>query len=232
MMMLGAGGAAAAAIESRYGSGMAGLRADRNNYRGDRRATGRARSFLRNREIYCEGDDADCVFKVDSGVVRTYKVLRDGRRQIHAFHRSGSVFGLEIGNEYGLSAAAASDCAVISYDRRNLEALAARNGQLLLQLFSSVLLSVARAQEHSVSLGRRHAVEKLAVFLIECGEHSTDGDDILLEMSRKDIADYLGLTIETVSRTFADLELRGFIQISGARHIRLIDISVLRELCA
>ena len=65
-----------------------------------------------------------------------------------------------------------------------------------------------------------------------CGEYSVGGKDILLEISRKDIADYLGLTIETVSRTFADLEHRAFIELSGARRVRLTDISGLRDLCA
>jgi CRP/FNR family nitrogen fixation transcriptional regulator len=227
-----AGRTSAAAIEPPNGFGTPNLGVGANGYLGDLRAAGRARHFLRNREIYSEGDDADCVFKVESGVVRTYKFLRDGRRQISAFHSPGSVFGMEMGESYGLSAAAASDCAVISYGRRNLEALAAHNGQLLQQLFSSVMFSLARAQEHSVSLGRRSAVEKLAIFLMGCGECSGGGRDILLEMSRKDIADYLGLTIETVSRTFSDLEHRAFIELSGARHVRLTDISGLRDLCA
>lgn len=211
---------------------MPNLGVDAVGYRGDLRATGRARRYLRDREIYSEGDDADCVFKVESGVVRTYKFLRDGRRQVNAFHGPGSVIGLELGKVYGISAAAASDCAVISYARRNLEALASRQDQLLLQLFSSVLGSLAREQEHSVSLGRRSAVEKLAIFLMGCGGYSAEGEDILLEMSRKDIADYLGLTIETVSRTFSDLEHRAFIELHGARHIRLTDIPGLRDLCA
>ncbi len=208
------------------------LRIGGNGYRGDLRATGRARHFLRDREIYSEGDDADTVFKVESGVVRTYKFLRDGRRHINAFHGPGSVIGLEVGKVYGISAAAASDCAVISYGRRNLETLASQNDQLQLQLFSSVLRNLARAQEHSVSLGRRSAVEKLALFLMGCGEHSAGGGDILLEMSRKDIADYLGLTIETVSRTFSDLEDRALIELHGARHVRLMDITRLRDLFA
>jgi CRP/FNR family transcriptional regulator, nitrogen fixation regulation protein len=232
MMIPSGGGLSAVAVEPPNNSETSDLGIDGNGYRGDLRATGRARRFLRNREIYSEGDDADCVFKVESGVVRTYKFLRDGRRQINAFHGPGCVFGLEIGKVYGLSAAAASDCDVISYGRRTLEARAALNDQLSLQLFSSVLFSLARAQEHTVSLGRRSAVEKLAIFLVGYCEYSIGGKDIMLEMSRKDIADYLGLTIETVSRTFADLEHRAFIELSGARHVRLMNISALRDLCA
>jgi CRP/FNR family nitrogen fixation transcriptional regulator len=199
---------------------------------GDLRPTGRARHFLRDREIYGEGDDADFVFKVGAGVVRTYKLLRDGRRQVYAFHGPGSVFGLEIGRAYGLSAAAASDCEVISYGRRNLERLAAHDERLSLQLYATVLCSLARAQQHSLSLGRRSAVEKLATFLMSCTELPAAGADILLAMSRKDIADHLGLTIETVSRTFADLEDRAFIELKGARRVCLLDVPGLRELCA
>jgi CRP/FNR family nitrogen fixation transcriptional regulator len=201
-------------------------------YRGDLHATGRVLHFLRNREIYSEGEDADCVYKVEAGVVRTYQCLRDGRRQIHSFHGPGDVFGLEIGRFHALSAAAASDCEVISYGRRNLEKMAAHSDQLSLQLYSSVLRSLALAQRHALSLGRRSAIEKLAIFLIGCAEEPIAGGDILLAMSRKDIADHLGLTIETVSRTFSDLEDRALIQLKGARHVCLVDVTGLRELCA
>ena len=122
MMNPSAGGVSAAAVEPAKESGTPNLAVEGNGYRGGLHAAGRMRYFLRNREIYSEGDDADCVFKVESGVVRTYNLLRDGRRQINAFHGQGGVFGLESGKLYGLSAAAASDCAVISHSRRNLEA--------------------------------------------------------------------------------------------------------------
>ena len=230
MMNPSAGGVGAAAIRPAEMPETRTLEAD--GCEGDLRATGRVRHFLRDCEIYSEGDDADCVFKVEAGVVRTYKFLRDGRRQVYAFHGPGSVFGLEIGREYGLSAAAASDCEVISYGRRNLERLAARNERLSLQLYSAVLCSLARAQQHSLSLGRRTAVEKLAIFLMNSAAPPIGGTDILLAMSRKDIADHLGLTIETVSRTFADLEERAFIELKGARHVCLMDVAGLRELCA
>jgi CRP/FNR family nitrogen fixation transcriptional regulator len=232
MMVPNAAGVRAASIppaetlESRI------LGVDGNAYEGDLRATGRSRHFLRDRAIYTEGDDADCVFKVELGVVRTYKFLRDGRRQIYAFHGPGSLFGLEMGKAYGLSAAAASDCEVISYGRRNLERLAARNERLSLTLYSTVLGSLARAQQHTLSLGRRSAIEKLAIFLMSCSELPMVGADILLAMSRNDIADHLGLTIETVSRTFSDLVDRDFIELKGARHVCLLDIEGLRELCA
>ena len=109
MMNPSAGGVSAAAVEPAKESGTPNLAVEGNGYRGGLHAAGRMRYFLRNREIYSEGDDADCVFKVESGVVRTYNLLRDGRRQINAFHGQGGVFGLESGKLYGLSAAAASE---------------------------------------------------------------------------------------------------------------------------
>lgn len=231
-MIPNASGVRAAAIQPAATPETRILELNGSGYEGDLRVTGRARHFLRDREIYGEGDDAEFVFKVASGVVRTYKVLRDGRRQVYAFHGPGSVFGLELGKAYGLSAAAASDCEVISYDRRNLERLAARNEGVSLQLYSTVLCSLARAQQHSLSLGRRSAIEKLAIFLMSCAELPVAGADVLLAMSRKDIADHLGLTIETVSRTFSDLEDRAFIALKGARHVYLLDVAGLRDLSA
>ena len=198
---------------------------------GNLRATGRERHFLRDRQIYGEGDDADCAFQVVTGVVRTYKYLRDGRRQICHFHGSGNLFGLEIGDTYGLSAAAASECTVTSYRRRTLEKLAAIDNQLSHQLFSSVLRSMARMKQLSITLGRRTAVERLAIFLVDCMEYSMVGNDIMLAISRRDIADHLGLTIETVSRTLSELEDRACIELSGPRCVHLIDIAGLRDLC-
>ncbi len=203
-----------------------------SGYLGDLRVAGRTRHFLRDREIYSEGDAADYVFKVETGVVRSYTVLRDGRRQIDAFHGPGGVFGLEHGTAYRLSAAAASDCVLISYRRCNLEKLAAHNEQVSLQLFSSLLCSLAHAQEHAISLGRRSAIEKVAIFIIGYAKPATGGNDILLAMSRKDIADYLGLTIETVSRAFAHLEHGAFIELRGTRQVSIVDMVGLRGLCA
>jgi CRP/FNR family nitrogen fixation transcriptional regulator len=231
MMIPNAAGVRAAAIQADETLETRVLGADGHDYEGDLRVTGRARHFLRDREIYTEGDSADCVFKVEVGVVRTYNFLRDGRRQVYAFHGPGSVFGLEIGKAYGLSAAAASDCEVISYGRCNLERLAAHDERLSLLLYSTVLCGLARAQQHSLSLGRRSAIEKVAIFLMGCTELPIAGADILLAMSRNDIADHLGLTIETVSRSFSDLVDRAFIELKGARHVRLVDIAGLRELC-
>ena len=201
-------------------------------YEGVLQATGRARHFKCDQQIYGYGNDADQVFKMETGLVRTYRFLRDGRRQVDCFWAAGEVFGLELGGNYSLSAAAACNCTVIAYRRCSLEKLAANNEQLRLQLTSSALSSLARAQEHSLSLGRRSAVEKVARFLIECMEYSNSNTDIQLAMPRSDIADYLGLTIETVSRTLSHFEHGALIELVRTRRVRLRDTAGLRALCA
>jgi CRP/FNR family transcriptional regulator, nitrogen fixation regulation protein len=186
--------------------------------------------FTQDREIYGEGDTADSFFKVVSGVVRTCKFLSDGRRLIDAFHVAGDVFGVEAGTSYGFSSEAVCDCTVVSYRRRGLEASATQDASLSRELFSYAMRSLARAQVHALLLGRRSAVEKVAAFLVDWATHSADTGTVTLEMTRQDIADYLGLTIETVSRTLSQFERDGLIGFSTARQIRLKNPAALRDL--
>ncbi len=188
--------------------------------------------FAQDQELYGEGDTADMFYKIVSGVVRTCKFLADGRRQIDCFHVAGDIFGVEAGREYGFSAEAVSDCTVICYRRRGLDASALANAGLSRQLFSYAMRSLARAQDHALLLGRRSALEKVAAFLVEWAGQSPDAVVVLLAMTRQDMADYLGLTIETVSRTLSCLERDGMIEFSSARHIRLKNKAALRELNA
>jgi CRP/FNR family transcriptional regulator, nitrogen fixation regulation protein len=197
---------------------------------GGLRAIGPVMHFAQDRDIYGEGDDADVFFKVVSGVVRTCKFHSDGRRQIDSFHVAGDVFGLEAGMERSLCAEAVCDCTVISYRRRGLEMLAADDESLSRQLFSYAMRSLARAQEHSLLLGRRSAVEKVAAFLIGWAEYAPESKVISLAMTRQDIADYLGLTMETVSRTLSQLERDALIEIPTARQIRMKNLTALRNL--
>lgn len=188
--------------------------------------------FAQDQEIYGEGDDADVFFKVVSGVVRTCKFLSDGRRLIDAFHVAGDIFGVEADAEYSFSSEAVCDCTVISYRRRGLEDSASKDSGLSQRLFSYAMRSLARAQVHALLLGRRSAVEKVAAFLVDWATHSANTGTVTLEMTRQDIADYLGLTIETVSRTLSQFERDGMIQFSTARHIRLKDPAALLDLNA
>jgi CRP/FNR family nitrogen fixation transcriptional regulator len=183
-----------------------------------------------DRQIYAEGDEARCFYKVFSGVVRTCRFLNDGRRQIDAFHIVGDVFGLDAGVNHRLGAEAVSDCSVIAYRRRGLEAMMARDDRLGSWFFSHALSALARAREHSLLLARGSAVQKISAFLLETEEQQGRGKTIDLAMSRQDIADYLGLTIETVSRTLSQMERDGTISLPVARRVVLRDRRVLRAL--
>jgi CRP/FNR family nitrogen fixation transcriptional regulator len=183
-------------------------------------------------EIYGEGDDAVFFYKVVGGVVRTCKFLSDGRRQIEAFHREGDIFGFEAGKNHRLTAEAVSDCTLIAYRRKGVEQLAATNETLSRQLFGYFMQRMSRAQEHALVLGRRSAMERIGIFLHEAAQRSPDGRTISLAMSRQDIADYLGLTIETVSRTLSQLERDEVIAIPASRQIRVRDPAWLEDLAA
>jgi CRP/FNR family nitrogen fixation transcriptional regulator len=184
------------------------------------------------REIFAEGEDNDLFYKVISGVVRVCKFLSDGRRQIEAFHVAGDVFGFEMGGEYLLSAEAVNDCTLVSYRRRHVEVMAQKDHAITRHLFEVAMENLAQAQNHSLLLGRRGAIEKVASFLLTWSAHSTDQRTVHLAMTRQDIADYLGLTIETVSRSLSQLERDGIIVLSSVREILLKDIEALEDLAA
>ena len=186
--------------------------------------------FTQDSSIYNEGDKTKLVYKVVSGVVRTCKFLSDGRRQIDAFYGVGEMFGFEVGSAHRHCAEAVSDCIVVPYHRHGLESLAATDGQFARLFVSYAIGCLARAQDHSLLLGRCSAVQKVAAFLLDLAERAGDGDVIDLPMARHDIADYLGLTIETVSRTMTQLERDGIIAMPTARRIRLKNRETLEDI--
>jgi CRP/FNR family nitrogen fixation transcriptional regulator len=183
-------------------------------------------------EIFAEGDSSELFFKVISGVVRICKFLSDGRRQIEAFHGAGEVFGFELGSHRMLSAEAVSECTLVSYRRRGVEILAQKDETVTRQLFHYAMQGLAQAQGHSLLLGRRGAAEKVASFLLSLSEKSSDSHLVRLAMTRQDIADYLGLTIETVSRTLSQFERDHVIALPTARQVRLERIETLRNIAA
>lgn len=186
--------------------------------------------FAADRPIYAEGDEARSFYKVISGVVRTCRFLSDGRRQIDAFHMAGEVFGFEAGSDHRMSAEAVSDCTVIAYRRRGLEAMISQGEGLGRWFFSHVMNCLALAREHSLLLGRGSAAQKISAFLLEAADRQNNDPFVDLAMSRQDIADYLGLTIETVSRTLSQLERDGTIRLPTARRVELKDRRALRAL--
>jgi CRP-like cAMP-binding protein len=192
---------------------------------------GACMSFSRNAEIYGENEPADYLYKIVSGTVRTYKVLVDGRRQIGAFYLPGDMFGLETGGEHAFSAEAITDCKIIVIKRSVVLALAARDNEVARQMWELTARELHRVQEHSLVL-IKSAEERVAGFLLEMAERGAGGGTVELPMSRQDIADYLGLTIETISRTLKHLEDAAAIEVAKRRRILLRNRSALRRLNA
>jgi CRP/FNR family transcriptional regulator, nitrogen fixation regulation protein len=193
---------------------------------------GSVQSFTKDEEIFAEGDKAAYVYKVLSGVVRTSKLLSDGRRQIDAFHLAGDIFGIEAGDEYRFCAESVGDCVAVAYRRSHLAALTGSDAQLGQDMTMGMMRSLVRAQNHMLLLGRKSALEKIATFLLDMAARTADDSTLDLPMSRTDIADHLGLTIETVSRSFTQLERQGIIGLPSARRIVLSNRAALERLNA
>jgi CRP/FNR family nitrogen fixation transcriptional regulator len=193
---------------------------------------GAVRHFAPNQQIFREGDAVGTYFKVVAGVVRTCRLLSGGRRQVDDFHVPDDLFGFEMGPLRRHSAEAACHTTVILYRHLSAEALAANNQDIARRLFAQAVRSLSRAQDHAVLLGRCTALEKVAAFLIDWAAIFQNTDEIILAVTRQDIADYLGLTVETVSRILARLEGNALIELSTARRIRLTDPVALRALAS
>lgn len=191
------------------------------------RLIGAARTFGRDQSIYDEGDGAECVYKVVSGAVRAVRLLADGRRQITGFHLPGDIFGVEPGERRGGSAESLGQTALLVARRASL---AAEPGQAE-RLWRLALRELRRSQDHALTLGRRTALERIASFLVGLAERLGATREFELPMSRLDIADHLGLTIETVSRTLTRLQADGLLELSGCRRVRLPRPVALADLC-
>lgn len=185
--------------------------------------------FARNAEIYGENEPAEYIYKVISGTVRTYRVLSDGRRQIGFFYLPGDVFGLEVSDTHSFSAEAIADCKVLVIKRSSVVALAARQTDVARQLWEMTATELRRVQDH-VMLLIKTAQERVAGFLLEMASRTPGSTQIELPMSRQDIADYLGLTIETVSRTLTQLENSAVIAVPTSRRIVLCNRSALARM--
>ncbi|KAB0266852.1 helix-turn-helix domain-containing protein [Microvirga brassicacearum] len=193
---------------------------------------GRTRSHASDEEIFSEGSRAAFFYKVVSGAVRTFKHLSDGRRQIDAFHLPGDLFGIESGDEHRFSAEAVGAATLVSYRRCSFEIQASARGQLGPEIIAAVMRSLERAQSHMMLLGRKSALEKIATFLLDMAKRMAKDDEFDLPMPRIDIADHLGLTIETVSRCLTQLEREGVIRLPASRHVVLRNKAILRRLRA
>lgn len=188
--------------------------------------------YERDAEIYGEGEPAEFAYKVISGAVRTYKLLNDGRRQIGGFHLPGDLFGLEASAEHRLSAEAIGEATVLVVRRSALLGLAAQDAEAGRALWTLTAADLERAQNHLLLLGRKSACERVASFLTDLAARQPAAPTVDLPMSRQDMADYLGLTIETVSRTLTQLQNEGVIALPSCRKVQFCNRQALSRLNA
>lgn len=187
-------------------------------------------TYRKDEEIYGEDEQAEYVYQVIRGAVRTYKLLSDGRRQIGAFHLPGDVFGLESGPSHRLAAEAILDTTLRLVKRKSLEQAAQSDVRVARDLWSITSGELQHAENHMLLLGRKTAMERVATFLLEMDRRIARTGMIALPMCRRDIGDYLGLTLETVSRALSELQQQGVLGLSGARQIVLRNRERLADL--
>src|ERR1700722_12281344 len=181
--------------------------------------------YNRSAEIFGEAEPAEYIYQVIEGSVRSYKLLSDGRRQINAFHLVGDIFGLENGDPHRFTAEAIVDTFVRLARRVSLSHIAETDAMIARELLKMTASNLQRAEEDMLLLGRKTSLERVAAFLLEMDRRLTAAGVMALPMCRRDIADYLGVTLETVSRALSVLHDKGVLGFLGQtqRQIVLLD---------
>jgi CRP/FNR family transcriptional regulator, nitrogen fixation regulation protein len=177
--------------------------------------------YQQDAKVFGEAEPAEYVYQLRAGAVRTYKLLSDGRRQIGTFHLPGDMFGLESGDVHRFTADAIIDTTVWLARRES-----AFEGLTEVGATAATLKIVNRrlehAENHLLILGRQNSLEKTAAFLLEMDRRLEQPALMILPMSRRDIADYLGMTIETVSREMSILRHQGILSFIGRSQRKIV----------
>ena len=185
--------------------------------------------FAADEEIYAQEEEADLFYQVLSGAVRTIRLLSDGRRQVGGFYYTGDMFGFEGGPIHRLSAEAIGPCEILVVRRSAMRQFGSADGGFEQRMWAATSKELARTQEHLLLLGRKTAAEKVAAFLLALADRFP-GEKTDLPMGRQDMADYLGLTIETVSRMLTQMQGEGLVRFEGCRRFSIGNRSALRFL--
>jgi len=187
-------------------------------------------SFPREAEIYAQDDEAEMLYRIVRGVVRTARVTVDGRRQVGDFYYADDLFGLEVGPDHRFAAEALTDCEVVVVRRSAVRAFAG-DAELDRAILEATRQEMERLQEHVVMLGRKSARERVASFLMSIAQ-GRDDCQVELPMGRQDMADYLGLTIETVSRMLTQLQGDNIVEFPSTRRFQVRRWTALEALAA
>jgi CRP/FNR family nitrogen fixation transcriptional regulator len=187
------------------------------------------RLFAKGRELFADGDPARFVYRVVRGAVRTSTLLPDARRQIHSFLFADEIFGFESTDRHSCTADAIQETVVETFRASDFNSLVGSSPVLADELIMALMASLERARGQMLMLARRDSREKLAIFLLELAAR-LNTDRLELVMSRADIADHLGMTRETVSRTLTSLARDGLIFLECAPCVILSDKKGLRRI--
>jgi CRP/FNR family transcriptional regulator len=186
--------------------------------------SGKELRLPRGRTLFFDQDEARHFFEIVSGTVRCCRLIQDGRRQILRFAGAGELLGLSGVDSYGYSAEAVTAIVVRRHSLAGLDSAMARDSVLRQRVLGALRDELAATRAQMMLLGRMSATEKLAAFLLARAGRSPDvGSCIELPMTRSDIADYLGLTIETVSRKLNELRTLGVIRLEASTRVRITD---------
>lgn len=188
--------------------------------------------FAPGDQLFRQGDPTGLVYRVIKGAVVSYRLLSDGRRQVTAFHLPGDFVGLEAGVEHTTAAEALSLVQASAIERGELAERAVTDMGLARALWQITVRAVQRSEDHALILSRQSATERVVAFLLDFAARLGHPDVIDLPMTRQDIADHVGLTIHTVSRTLSQLQTAGLIEARSTRHVRLLQRGRLDGICA
>lgn len=187
-----------------------------------------------NHTLFSEGEAADALYNVTSGTVKLYKLLPDGRRQITGFLMTGDFLGLAVNESYAYTAETVTSGSVCKFPRRKIDALMDEFPKMQRRLFSMASNELAAAQDQMLLLGRKTAKEKICSFLLMLSQRAArrghKENPVYVPMSRADIADYLGLTTETVSRTFTQLKTAGAISLQEGNKVLIADLDTIYDM--
>lgn len=195
-------------------------------------ATAPGSPFAHGQQLFRQGDPVRLIYQLREGAVVSYRLLSDGRRQVTGFHLPGELIGLEAGIEYATTAEALNRVRALAISRAELAEVAGQDIDLARALWQATTRAFQQSERHALILARHGATERVAAFLLDFAERLDHPDLVELPMTRQDIADFLGLTIHTVSRTLSQLQADGLIQARSTRHVRLLDRDRLECICA
>ena len=187
-------------------------------------------TYDRNEEIYAQDDEVEFLYQVVRGVVRTSRLTAEGRRQVGDFYYVGDLFGLEPGPDHRFGAEALDDCEILVVRRSVVRAFAG-DAELDRAILEATRVEMERLQDHVVMLGRKSARERVACFLMSIAQRGED-DHANLAMGRQDMADYLGLTIETVSRMLTQLQGEAIVEFPSSRRFQIRKWTALEAIAA